>query len=190
MGTGGTSSVLGGGRGEEQQPEEEEEEEEEGGGGRGGGGGGKSFRLIRIAANAARMTKMMTQLGGVGGGRGRGGGGCGRRDWCEEECLSSLHVPDEGLLGGCFDAGWCDGDGVNWRGLTGRSCPASGTGLPTEKTIARRTQLTRQPRLVSQGSLRPIDAFTLNQECYSSGKFSGKNILDRSRGLQSSLLRP
>jgi hypothetical protein len=144
---------------------------------------------------------MMTQLGrvvvggGVGRGRGRGGGG--RGDLCEEECLSSLHVADEGLLGGCFDAGWCEGGwyegaGLNWPGLTGGgvtagSCPASGTALPTEKTIARRTQLTRQPRLVSQGSLRPIDAFTLNQECYSSGEFSGKNILDRSRGLQSSL---
>jgi hypothetical protein len=155
------------------------------------------------------MTKrVMTQLGRVvvvGRGRGRG-------DLCEEECLSSLHVadeglpeclsslhvPDEGLLGGCFDAGWCEGGwyegaALNWPGLTGGgvtagSCPASGTALPTEKTIARRTQLTRQPRLVSQGSLRPIDAFTLNQECYSSGEFSGKNILDRSGGVQSSLL--
>jgi hypothetical protein len=133
---------------------------------------------------------MMTQLGRVvgvvvGGGGGRGGGG--RGDWCREECLSSLHVPDvgvlgglpslhvldgglphvacgglpdEALLGGWFHAGWPDGAGVNWRRLTGGSCPASGTALATEKTIARRTQTARQPRLASQGSLRPSDAFT------------------------------
>ena len=79
------------------------------------------------------------------------------------------------------------GTGLNWRGstrggLTGGSCPAVGTELATEKTITRRTRTARQPGFASQGGLRPIDAFTLNQECYSSGEFSGKNILDRSGG--------
>jgi hypothetical protein len=195
MGTGGTCSVLGGGGGGGGG------RGEEGGGGR-GGGRGKSFRLIWIAANAARMMRMMNQGGRVVGGGGGGRDGCGSspegwRDGCWPGRMSS----PEGWRDGCWPGrrsspeGWRDGAGANWCGLTGgvltgRSCPASGTGLPTEKTIARRTQLTRQPRLVSQDSLRLIDAFTLNQECYSSGKFSGKNILDRSRGLQSSLLRP
>jgi hypothetical protein len=116
---------------------------------------------------------MMNQGGRVVGGGGGGRDGCGSSP--------------EGWRDGCWPGrrsspeGWRDGAGANWCGLTGgvltgRSCPASGTGLPTEKTIARRTQLTRQPRLVLQGSLRPIDAFTLNQECYSLGKFIGKNI--------------
>jgi hypothetical protein len=174
-------------------------------------GGGKSFRTKKATKMiAAHTPRMMTQGGTVVvGGIGVGGG-----DWAQDGLAGrSSHeglpggglpqvsdgglpdvpdgglpqVPDGGLLGGWFHAGWPDGAGVNWRGLTCGSCPASGTALPTEKTIARRTQLTRQPRLVSQDSLRLIDAFTLNQECYSSGKFSGKNILNRSPGIQSSL---
>jgi hypothetical protein len=147
----------------------------------------------------------MTQRGSGGGGGGRGRGvrvDLAQEDLAGNSSDGDLpHLADGGLLqvsdgglpdgglcqvsdgglpqavdGGLLHGGWPDGAGVNWPGLTGGFCATSGTALPTEKTIARRTQLTHQPRLASQGSLRPIDAFTLNQECYSSGEFSGKNI--------------